>query len=230
MPSIAEHARKLEQLLGLATPPIALAFSAKPPETVKRTSSPAPASCSYWGRASDGELFYTTAEDHVGCAVGAHTHGVPFTEKLKGELNAMLGQMFELGYLSPDEVPAIPVLKGKLGVVTYGPLAALPVPPDVVLMRATSRAAMLFSEAAHAVGIEPERPALRPACTLLPIVDGSQHAGSSFGCIGNRVYTGLGDGEGWLGLPGSKLEAMVGKLETIVAANQALEAFHRARL
>jgi uncharacterized protein (DUF169 family) len=230
MPSIADQSRKLEQLLGLGTPPIALAFSAKPPGTVKRTNAPAPASCSYWGRASAGELFYTTADDHHGCAVGSHTHGVPFTETLKAELNTMLGQMFELGYLSPDEVGAIPTRKAKLEVVTYGPLASLPVAPDVVLMRASARAAMLFSEAAHAVGIEPERPALRPACTLLPIVEGAQHAGSSFGCIGNRVYTGLGDGEGWLGLPGSKLEAVVTKLETIVAANQALEAFHRARL
>jgi uncharacterized protein (DUF169 family) len=230
MTSIANHARSLEQLLDLPAPPIGLAFSATPPLSVKRTTSPAPASCSYWARASAGELFYTTSDDHQGCAVGAHVHGVAFTETLKLELESMLGQMFDFGYLSRDEVGAIPVRRSTLEVVTYGPLAMLPLAPDVVLMRARARSAMLFSEAAHALGLDAERPALRPACTLLPIVEGSQRSGSSFGCIGNRVYTGMGGDEVWLGLPGAKLDAMLPKLKTIAAANRALEQFHRARL
>jgi len=52
---------------------------------------------------------------------------------------------------------------------------------------------------------------------------------ASVGCIGNRVYTGLGDDELYFALPGSQVEAIVEKLGVIVHANRELEQFHRAR-
>ena len=52
----------------------------------------------------------------------------------------------------------------------------------------------------------------------------------SLGCIGNRVYTGLGEGEGYVALPASALEAVGNKLEQLARANAELERFHRARV
>jgi len=49
---------------------------------------------------------------------------------------------------------------------------------------------------------------------------------TSLGCIGNRVYTGLGDDELYFTIPGPGLAAVVSKLETIVHANNELEAYH----
>ena len=52
---------------------------------------------------------------------------------------------------------------------------------------------------------------------------------ASLGCIGNRVYTGLGDEEMYFALPGSQVKAVTEKLATIVHANSELEKYHRAR-
>ena len=53
---------------------------------------------------------------------------------------------------------------------------------------------------------------------------------ASFVCIGNRVYTGLGDGEGYYAIPGRKVGEIVSRLVTMVQANQQLEEFHRSRV
>ena len=52
---------------------------------------------------------------------------------------------------------------------------------------------------------------------------------ASVGCIGNRVYTGLGDDELYLAVPAKALGPMLEKLETIMTANVELEKFHRQR-
>jgi len=89
---------------------------------------------------------------------------------------------------------------------------------------------MLLSEAARAVGAFHGGATMgRPACAMLPHAEGHGLAVTSLGCIGNRVYTGLGDDELYFTMPGNKLDAIVAKLETIVSANVALEQFHADR-
>jgi uncharacterized protein (DUF169 family) len=51
----------------------------------------------------------------------------------------------------------------------------------------------------------------------------------SLGCIGNRVYTGLEDGEGYAAIPAAALETVALKLAIIAHANAELEKFRRAR-
>ena len=229
--SHAVHARALEDLLGLRVAPIAITFSDSPPGGVARVSGPAPAGCAYWTRAAAGEVFHTLGEDHLGCAVGAYTHGVELDAAKGKELEGMLGTMASLHYLSMDEVPRIPARKEKLDVVTYAPLARAPVAPDLVLVRGKVRQAMLLAEAAEAAGVSDPAPAgMRPACAVVPRVLAGGRAASSLGCIGNRVYTGLGDDEMWYALPGAHVDAIATRLAVVVNANRELEAFHRARL
>jgi uncharacterized protein (DUF169 family) len=69
----------------------------------------------------------------------------------------------------------------------------------------------------------------RPTCAVLPAAIQEQQVTASVGCIGNRVYTGLGDEELYFAVPGSQLASIVEKLATIVRANRELEQFHRDR-
>jgi uncharacterized protein (DUF169 family) len=224
-------AGKLQDTLGLPVTPVALVFSDAPPNDVPRVLAVAPSGCAYWKRAAEGELFYTAGSDHLGCAVGAYTHGAELGDEGEQTLTTMIGMMTGLAYLAEGDVPEIPRIEKKLAFVTYGPLARVPAPADVVLLRATPRAAMLVNEALHALGSRSaSAPVMRPACAMVPQVMATQRGTSSFGCIGNRVYTGLPDGEVWLALSGHDLAEVVAQLETIVNANRELEAFHRARL
>jgi uncharacterized protein (DUF169 family) len=52
---------------------------------------------------------------------------------------------------------------------------------------------------------------------------------ASFGCIGNRVYTGLADDEFYVTVPGDGLARTLERLAVILNANVQLKAFHEAR-
>lgn len=51
----------------------------------------------------------------------------------------------------------------------------------------------------------------------------------SSGCIGNRVYTGLGEGEMYFIVPGENLSHVASELETVVSANAQLAQYHQER-
>ena len=101
--------------------------------------------------------------------------------------------------------------------------------PDVVIFRGTLRQIMLLSEAARAAGIFDGSTMGRPACAMIPHASSTVTAVASVGCIGNRVYTGLGDNELYFTVAGSRLDHLLEKLGSILAANAALEAFHTQR-
>jgi uncharacterized protein (DUF169 family) len=217
--------------LGLAKAPVAVAFLSAPPAGLERVSTPAPAGCSYWKDASEGRAFYTTAEDHQNCPVGAFTHGVELSLEKGRELQAMLGTMVELKYVTSEEIPSIPHRTEPMQVAAYAPLAAATFAPDVVIFRGNVRQVMLLSEAAKAAGALDAGTAMgRPACAALPQAISSSGGVTSVGCIGNRVYTGLGDDEMYLAVPGGALDKTLEQLAVIMNANAELEKFHRARL
>ena len=113
--------------------------------------------------------------------------------------------MFDLGYVKPEEVPQIPRLPKTPVAILYSPLGDSPVDPDVVLFACKPSAAMLLNEAAGRAGVASGMPALgRPTCMALPA---TMAHGSilSLGCMGNRVYTGLGEDEMYLVLRGKDL-------------------------
>ena len=220
----------LQRHLGTTLPPVGIAFVSTAPAGVKHAPA-GPASCSYWKLAADGHVFWTDARDHQGCPIGAHTHGVELSEAKKSELMGLVGTMVQLGYIKMEEVPGIPHRKAKLEVAVYGPLAKLPVAPDVVLVRGTAAQLMVLVEAAQAAGVAPDAPAMgRPTCAAMPQALESGKPAMSLGCVGNRVYTGLADSEGYVAIPASALEAVAAKLPTIAHANAELAKFHRARV
>ena len=117
------------------------------------------------------------------------------------------------------------------GVAVYAPLAEAPRRPDVVLVRGNARQIMLVAEAARAAGIGHDGAAMgRPACAMIPA--GHEHGAAaitSLGCIGNRVYTGLGDDELYFTIPAPDVAEVVARLETVVHANRSWSTYHEGR-
>ena len=216
--------------LNLGRPPVAVGFLASPPAGLRRIERAMPAGCSYWKHASEGHAFYTMPEDHENCAVGAFTHGVTLAPEKARELESLVGTMVELQYLRSEEVAGIPHRRAPMETVAYAPLDRATFEPDVVVFRGNARQIMLISEAARAAGIFESAAAMgRPACAMIPHAASSAAGVASVGCIGNRVYTELGDDELYFGVPGMALGRVLEQLDVILTANDALEAFHRER-
>jgi len=221
---------RLAELLHLESRPVAVAFSDAPPTGLARIDTPAVSGCTYWKLAAEGRSFYTEAEDHFGCPVGAHTHNVSMPPEKETELQGLVGTMVRLEYIRMEEIPQIPQRRRPMVIASYAPLDAATFEPDAVLVRANPRAIMLLAEAAAAAGVPVHGGVMgRPTCAFIPVTADEGLAAASAGCIGNRVYTGLRDDEMYFSIPGGQLEAVVSKLQTIVHANSELETFHRSR-
>ena len=222
--------RQLLDFLGLRWPPLALAFRPTPPAGVRRITTPAPASCAYWKLIAELGPFYTDAADHTRCPIGAYVHGVNLEPETAKELGALVETMIGIEYLKPEEVQALPRVDPPFGVLVYAPLSETPCEPDVVIVRGNARQVMLVAEAARAAGVGHDGATMgRPACAMIPEALQSGRGATSLGCIGNRVYTALGDDELYYAIPGPKVAEVVAKVGAIVDANRTLEAFHRER-
>lgn len=220
----------IAELLHLTSSPVAILFIDAAPDGVKHVEAVEAASCGYWRRAAEGEVFYTVADDHKRCPVGAHTHNVTLSDAERDELMGLVGTMVGLQYLKIEEVPLIPTRKTPLKVAVYAPLGAAPLPADVVIVRGNARQLMLLAEAAQSAGVAGTGPAMgRPTCAVIPEAVNANLTSASFGCVGNRVYTGAADTDAYFAIPGDRLAAVERSLATIVRANNELQKFHRAR-
>jgi uncharacterized protein (DUF169 family) len=209
---------------------VAVAFVDSPPEGLRHCGNAVPSGCTFWKLTAQGESFYAQAADHLGCTIGAYTHGAEMPPEKTAELSGLIETMTGLSYLQAEEVPRIPRRTTPLRFTVYAPLGEIPVSPDVVLVQGNARQLMLLSEAARAAGhLNASTVMGRPACAMIPHSLSTGEVVVSLGCIGNRVYTGLGDDQGYAALPGQALEGTMVRLETIVVANERLDAFHRQR-
>jgi uncharacterized protein (DUF169 family) len=216
--------------LNLNSRPVAIAFLDAPPAGMTRIGDAQPAGCAFWKHAAAGHSFYTLPEDHYNCPVGAFTHHVDLPPAQQSDLEGLVGTMIQLQYIGAEEVPSLPRRRQALNVAVYAPLDAAPFDPDVVIVRGNARQLMLVAEAARAAGTFGHADIMgRPACAMVPQAMNSGSVVASFGCIGNRVYTGLGDDELYVSIPGSGLARTLEKLTVILNANSELEAFHRGR-
>jgi uncharacterized protein (DUF169 family) len=225
-PSIEQ---RLQDPLGLQRRPVAVTFRDTPPAGVAKFTGTEPSGCSFWRVAAGGRTFYTVPSDHYHCAIGSHTHHMPLPPEHAQELDETLSLMTSVGYLRMAEVPEIPRLPQTPGVVIYAPLADTPVDPDVVLVAGRPGPLMLLLEAALRAGVGSRVPLLgRPTCMALPAAL-AHGVIASTGCIGNRVYTDLGDDELYVAVPGRDLARVAEEAQSIAAANATLSEYHRGR-
>ena len=216
-------------ILKMERRPVAVTFLESEPRNVEKFEGIEPSGCSFWRLAAQGRTFYTVPQNHFNCAVGAYTHNIPLSPEREKETEQTLKMMFDLGYVKPEEVPQIPRLPKTPVAILYSPLGESHAEPDVVLFAARPAVAMLLQEAAARAGVGSGAPALgRPTCMALPAA--LKHGTiSSLGCIGNRVYTGLGDDEMYVVFRGKDVAQIVEELKTIVDANAALKDYAKAR-
>ena len=114
--------------------------------------------------------------------------------------------MVGLSYIKMEDVPQIPTRKTPLQRGRLRAACAAPVPPDVVLVRGNAKQLMLLAEAAQAAGVVGCGATMgRPTCAVLPEAINSARTAASFGCIGNRVYTGADETEAYFAIPGAQL-------------------------
>lgn len=221
--------QKIVNAVKLPRRAVAVAFLQTVPEGLEKFQGSQPSGCSFWRLAAAGRSFYTVPENHFNCAVGAYTHNVPLSAEREKETEQTLKMMFELGYVKPEEVPQIPRLARTPAAIAYAPLGEAEFAPDVVLFACKPAGAMLLNEAFARAGIASGAPALgRPTCMALPasLANGSM---LSLGCIGNRVYTGLGEDELYLVVRGKDLAALAEALDVITSANKALQEYAQGR-
>lgn len=223
------NSRRIQDLLGLRYAPVAISFVQEIPEGISRVSKREPSACAYWKLASTGGVFYATVEDHFGCPIGAHIQGVPLPDEPAQQLKHTLDMMHELGYLTPEITDHLPRLSRDWAVVVYAPLDKVALSPDVVIFLGNARQLMVLIEAAQLAGISILSTSGRPACGMIPTALHANGVVTNLGCIGNRVYTQIGDDEFYVAVPGTFLPEIERALPKLCEANCQLEHYHLAR-
>jgi uncharacterized protein (DUF169 family) len=223
-------AQSLTDSLHLRVAPVAVCLTDKPPAGVPFSTEAVPAGCSFWERGAAG-AFVTSPKDHENCAVGLYTHHMPLDTLARQEnLNDCLRVFGDLGYVRPEDIPGIPVLKEETKYVVYAPLSSTPLPPNVVLLLANSRQSLAITEAVQQV--DPTVPPAmgRPACGVIPQAVNSGQPALSLGCCGARAYLNeLTDDFAIWALPGAKIAQYAERIKILTDANAILTKFHQLR-
>ena len=219
---------KIQGMLGSTRRPVAVTFLDAPPEGVEKFAGAEPSTCSFWRIAAAGRTFYTVASDHLNCPIGGYTHNTLPPDRMP-ELQQALSLMSDIGYIRMEEIPGVFHLSTAPEVVLYAPLGDTPAPPSVVLVAGRPGRVMMLSEAATRAGASSNLPLLgRPTCMAIP-ASLANGAVLSSGCIGNRVYTEIGDDELYVVLRGADLDRIAAEIGGIQSANQTLTGYHQDR-
>ena len=219
----------LQELLGLAVPPVAIAFISHVPagiERIQRTMPPrtadgrtgaVAASCVFWIEGTQG-VFATEAEDHGNCSVGSLTHGFKTMEEIAQ--NADVAALCETGWVTPEAVAKVAVVREKPTSIVYGPLRDMPVEPSVILLRVNGKQQMLLHDAWPSLRFEG-----KPQCHIIPIAKESGELAVSVGCMLSRVRTGMSNNEVTCAIPASRMSLLIERLRAARAADNAVAAY-----
>jgi uncharacterized protein (DUF169 family) len=229
MPIHSEISNALTQHLGLSHPPIAVCLTDHVPVGVEAWSGRAPAGCRFWQEAGT-RVFATSASDHSSCAVGQYTHNLEMSAVSNTDLTDALKVFADLSYVREQDLQMIPVLASKHKYVIYGPLAEIPLDPDVVLLFARADQTLILSEASQQLenGLPPAMG--RPACGIIPQALNTGRSALSLGCCGARAYLDLlSDDIALYAIPGAALSAFAERIAALSKANEILTKFHQIR-
>jgi uncharacterized protein (DUF169 family) len=229
MPTRADIARSLTESLKLSQPPVAVCLTGELPPGVEAWSGHSPAGCQFWQTAAR-RVFATVSSDHDLCSIGQYTHNLDMTPAAGKDLGDALKVFAELGYVREQDVAQIPVLQSKPKYVIYGPLADIPVQPDVVLLFVRADQTLILSEASQQLenGMPPAMG--RPACAIIPQAKNTGRSALSLGCCGARAYLDvLTDDVALYAIPGASIESFAERIAALANANGILSKFHQLR-
>src|SRR5579884_1740402 len=209
-------ADRLAATLHLTTAPIGIAFAGAAPDGVPAFDAPmpppapdgrtgrVPAGCVFWMHAAE-RAFTTEAADHGNCSVGSFTHGLRTAEEVAG--NGDVAALVSSGWAPETLLSGLPHVQAPTTHVTYGPVGATPVDPDVVLIRLNAKQLMVLSDAVPGLRVEG-----KPQCHIIPMAHEGQEVAASVGCMLSRVRTGMPSTEMTAAIPGPRLAEVVGRL------------------
>ena len=220
-----ELAARLAATLHLGSPPIGIAFHDAVPEGVEPFDAPmseaerdgrrgrVPAGCVFWMHATD-HAFSTVAADHGNCSVGSLTHGLAAVDDVAG--NDDVATLVGSGWVDPSAFETLPMVSGSPAAVTYEPLdrGAVPVDPDVVLLRVNARQLMVLSDALPGLKVEG-----KPQCHIVAIAKERGEVAASVGCALSRARTGMPPDEMTCAVPASRLGEVVDAVTRTVAVD-----------
>jgi uncharacterized protein (DUF169 family) len=228
----AQLAGRLQATMSLASPPLAITFSSEPIPGVDAFDAPMPAAlddgrtgrvpagCVFWMHAAE-RTFGTVAPDHANCSVGSLTHG--FITLDDAATKSDVATMLEVGWVTMDIVPQIPVVTERPGAVTYGPLADTPVDPDVVFLRLNAKQLMVLSDAIPGLRIEG-----KPQCHIVAVAKEQGEVAASVGCAASRTRTGMPASEMTCAIPANRLPEILDAIERNAEADTAVARYAAA--
>ena len=103
-----------------------------------------PASCVFWSYGHT-DTFTTVPEDHGNCSVGRFTHGIAPAEAILDKQD--VGTLLDVGWVTTEAFGGVAAKSSAPAAITYGPLGASEVEPDVVLLRISPRQLMEITDA-----------------------------------------------------------------------------------
>ena len=219
----------LQDLLGLAVSPVAIAFISHVPSgigRIQRTMPPATtdgrtgavaASCVFWIEGTQ-RVFATVAEDHGNCSVGSLTHGFKAMDEIAHM--ADVAALCETGWVTLEAVAKIAVVREKPKCVVYGPLRDMPVDPSVILLRLNGKQQMLVHNAWPRLRFEG-----KPQCHIIPIAREIGEVAMSVGCMLSRVRSGMSNNEVTCAIPESRVSELIERLRSARVAENSVAAY-----
>jgi uncharacterized protein (DUF169 family) len=227
--SFTQWHQDLQELLGLAAPPIGITFMdqmppgiprigrTKPPATADGRTGAVAAGCVFWTEATR-DVFATVAEDHGNCSVGGMTHG--FKGMAEVARNADVAALLATGWVTPEAVSQIAVVREKPTSIVYGPLREMPVEPSLILLRLNGKQQMLLHDAWPELRFEG-----KPQCHIIPIAKERGEIAVSVGCMLSRVRTGMSNNEVTGAVPTRVLPRLIERLRAAREADMAVAAY-----
>jgi uncharacterized protein (DUF169 family) len=225
MTDYAELSKKMVDILGLKTEPVAVTLIKKGqaiPEGYAVAETPL-RHCQTIMRARKGEKLVVLAGKQA-CPVGASALGmVALPDKVKsGEFHYNMG-MYESTNSAAKTIASRPALEiGSIIATAVAPLSKATVAPDVIVVVGLPEqvfwiapAASTFQEGGR---VTVEMAAIQASCadsTVVPYITGNINI--SLGCFGCRKTTDIAPEEMLVGIPASKLEMLVAAIEKLGA-------------
>jgi uncharacterized protein (DUF169 family) len=223
MTNYAELSKKMVDILGLKTEPVAINLIKKGQAIpVGYTVSETPMRhCQSIMRARKGESLVVMAAKQA-CPVGASAMGmVPVPDKVRsGEFHYNMG-MYETPDAAAKTLATRPALEeGSIIATAVAPLSKATMTPDVVVVVAIPEQVFWIAPAAATFQtggrVAVEIAAVQASCadaTVRPITSGEMAL--SLGCFGCRKTTDIAPEEMLVGIPGPKIEKLVSVLEKL---------------
>lgn len=212
---------KIKENLGLTKSPVAIKFVLRKddiPEGVKKLENGI-RHCEMVQKASQGEIFYATAEEQT-CKGGAAALGLMEPpEKVKtGEMYQSLGRFSSLGS-AKRTMEEIPKIEHMMYALIYAPLEKATFDPDVIVIISNPAQAMKLAQAmVYTLGgrVEADFAGIQSICA--DAVAGPftrKRPNITLGCSGSRKFADIQSDEVIVGMNGENIGCIVNALENM---------------